>query len=394
MIKLSETFKTANRALLLHKGRTILTMLGVIIGVFAVVSLVSMGIGVQNYISDQFEAIGSNVVFVVPGKVDFSDDPAKSFGDIRLDQKHVDMLEKNATQYVESVSTNIAFGDSISYKTKNYYGTVYGVDPVIKDIYAIELDSGRFFSKNEANNKANVAVISPILVEELFKNVNPVGKKIKISDNVYEIVGTTKEKGQDFDEVVYIPDEKLIEDFNLDNITSIAIQAKSTDDIELAMKEVEFILLSDLDADDFSVIATSDILSSIQNVLGIMTAAVGAIAGISLLVGGIGIMNIMLVSVTERIKEIGLRKAVGAAPRDIAIQFMLEAILISVGGGMIGLLFGWFASLAARTFVRTEVPIWAVLLAFGFSVVVGVLFGTYPAIKASKKDPIEALRYE
>lgn len=394
MIKFTEVYRTSSTALLLHKGRTILTMLGVIIGVFAVVSLVSMGIGVQNYIQDQFESLGANVIFVMPGRIDFSDDPAKSFGNIQLEDKHIDILETYATEYIDAVSPNIVFGKNIDYKTKSYYGTVYGVTSNIQDIFNVDLESGRFFSDKEDKAKAKVAIISPLITEELFPNTNPIGKKIKVEDNTYEVIGTTKKKGQDWDEIVYIPYEKVRADFDVDTIASISVRAVDSDNMDLALKEVEFALLRDLEDDEFSVVSAEDILSSIQNVLGIVTAAIGAIAGISLLVGGIGIMNIMLVSVTERIKEIGLRKALGATPRSIALQFMLEAVMISVGGGLIGLLFGWLASLAAQPFVRAEVPLWAVGLAFGFSVLVGVLFGTYPAIQASKKDPIEALRYE
>nr|MBP7927818.1 FtsX-like permease family protein [Patescibacteria group bacterium] len=178
------------------------------------------------------------------------------------------------------------------------------------------------------------------------------------------------------------------------NFAGISVKARNADQIPQTISQIKLALLRDLEEDDFSVISTEDVLQSIQSVLQMLTAGIGAIAGISLLVGGIGIMNIMLVSVTERIKEIGLRKALGATPINIALQFLFESIMISVAGGSIGLFLGWGASRIAANFVRTEVPVWTAVLAIGFSVVVGVLFGTYPAIKASKKDPIEALRYE
>ncbi len=394
MISIIETIKSSHRALVLHKGRTALTMLGVIIGVFAVVSLVSVGIGIQNYVQDQFESLGANVVFVIPGKVGFTDDPSKTFGNIKFEDKHVELLRTFATDYIDEIAPNITFGKNIEYRTNKFYGTVYGVTSNTKEIFNIKIEKGRFFSDTEDKSKAKVAVISPNIVKELFSNANPIGKKIKIEDNDYEIVGITSKKGQDWDEIVYIPYKRVTEDFNTAVLSSITMSAKSSDVIELAIKEAKFALLRDLKEEDFSVVSAEDVLSSIQNVLGMLTAAIGAIAGISLLVGGIGIMNIMLVSVTERIKEIGLRKALGATSRDIALQFLFESVMIGVGGGSVGLLLGWLASFAGRAFVRTEVPFWAVLLAFGFSVLVGVIFGTYPAIKASKKDPIEALRFE
>ncbi|KKS18744.1 MAG: Efflux ABC transporter, permease protein [candidate division WWE3 bacterium GW2011_GWC1_41_7] len=182
--------------------------------------------------------------------------------------------------------------------------------------------------------------------------------------------------------------------FDVPFFSSIVAKVRNTENVDLATREIKIALLKDLKEEDFTVLSQSDILSSIQNILQILTIGIGAIAGISLLVGGIGIMNIMLVSVTERIKEIGLRKALGATQLDIAMQFLIESVFLSLGGGLIGLLLGWLGTYASRTFLRTEIPWWAVALAFGFSVLVGVIFGTYPAITAAKKDPVEALRYE
>ena len=177
-------------------------------------------------------------------------------------------------------------------------------------------------------------------------------------------------------------------------ISAIAIKAKDATNIELTTKEIKMALLRDLKSDEFTLMTQEDMLSSISSILGILTTALAAIAGISLLVGGIGIMNIMLVSVTERTREIGLRKALGATSFNIGLQFLVESVVISVSGGIVGLLLGWIATLIANNWIRAEVPIWAIILAFGFSLFVGIVFGTYPALKASKKDPIEALRYE
>lgn len=394
MIKIAEIYKSSQKALLLHKGRTALTMLGVIIGVFAVISLVSMGIGVQNYVTDQFESLGSNILFVMPGNADFTSDPANTFGRVKFEEKHTELIRRHAADYIELVSPSVRFSGTVEYKTKSYYSSIYAPNYQAQEVFDLSIQEGRYFTENEQDNEIRVVVLGPNVVDELFPNSSPINEKIKIEDVTYEIIGYTKKKGPDYDDNVYIPYTVAMDDFEIDNYQGIIVKAKSKDDIELAKKQVTLALLRDLDNDDFQILSPEDVLESINDILAILTAAVGAIAGISLLVGGIGIMNIMLVSVTERIKEIGLRKAVGASPRDIALQFLIESVMISVGGGAIGLLFGWLASLAARSVVRTQVPLWAILLSFMFSVLVGVVFGTYPAIKASKKDPIEALRYE
>jgi len=394
MIKIVEIYRSSSKALLLHKARTVLTMLGVIIGVFAVISLVSMGIGVQNYVSDQFESLGSNVMFIMPGNADFTDDPANIYGKVKFEEKHIELINRHAADYVEIVSPSVRFSGTVEYKTKSFYSSIYAPNHKAQEVFDLYVQEGRFFNEIEEKNKIRVVTMGPNVVEELFPNSNPIGKKIKIEDVSYEVIGYTKKKGADFDDNVYIPYTVSMEDFEIDNFQGIIVKVKSSQDVEIAKKQVTMALLRDLDQDDFQIISPEDILESIQSILAVLTAAVGAIAGISLLVGGIGIMNIMLVSVTERTKEIGLRKALGASPKDIAYQFLIESVMISVGGGLVGLLLGWLASLAARSVVRTQVPLWAVLLSFCFSVLVGAIFGTYPAIKASKKDPIEALRFE
>ncbi len=394
MSRLLEIYKTSNRSLLRHKGRTVLTMLGVVIGVFAVVSLVSMGIGVQNYVEDQFESIGSNVLFIAPSNAGFTEDPATLFGRLKFDERHIELIERYAGEYISVASPSVRFSGTVKYKTKSFYSSIYAPNYQAQEAFDLFVQEGRFFNESEQKNKNRVVLLGPNVVEELFPNANPIGKKIDVEGFNYEIIGYTQKKGQDYDDNVYIPYTTAMEDFEIENFTGMIVKVNRQEDVEIATKQVKMALLRDLDEDDFQIFSPEDILESIQKILSILTAGIGAIAGISLLVGGIGIMNIMLVSVTERIKEIGLRKAIGATSRDIALQFLMESVMISVGGGLIGLFFGWVVALAARSFVRTEVPIWAVLLAFGFSVLVGVIFGTYPAIKASRKDPIEALRYE
>ena len=393
-MNLIATFKTANKSLYSNKVRTVLTMLGVIIGVFAVVMLVAIGKGAQNYITDQFEALGSNLIFVSPGKAGFGNDPAARFSKNKLSEKHVNLIKLNAGSSVKEITPYVTSADNVKYKTKTYYASIVGVNEQAASTFNYKIEKGRFYSEVEVKNKKRVAVIGKSTITELFSNSNPIGKRIKIGDDNYEIIGTFAEKGQNFDDGIIIPYTSVMDTFDIKNFSSIVLKVKDENNIDFAMKQIELAVLRDLKQDDFSVLSQTDILSSIQNILSVLTTGIGAIAGISLLVGGIGIMNIMLVSVTERTREIGLRKAVGATPFNIAFQFLVESILLSVGGGTIGLIIGYLGSLAPRAYIRTEVPWWAVLLAFGFSVFVGIVFGTYPAIKASKKDPIESLRYE
>ncbi len=397
-----ETFATSLTALKANKARSFLTMLGVIIGVFAVVTLVSIGIGFQNYLKSQFDALGSNLIFVIPGKANFADDPAKSFTGNKLDEKHLELIEKYAGDFLKQsdtdgsylLSPSIRVGKSVEFKSKKYYGTLSAGNVNAQYIFNIKVADGRYFTNNEIKSKSRVAVLGPNVVAELFPNRSPIGQKVNIENIKYDVIGVLEKKSADFDDNIYVPYTSAMQDFDIKNFSSIALKSKNENNVQETMREVKTAMLHDLSDDRFSVLSQEDVLSSIQNVLKIVTTGIGAIAGISLIVGGIGIMNIMLVSVTERIKEIGLRKALGATSYNIALQFLMESVVLSVSGGGIGLLLGWLASLAARVYVQTAVPWWAVALSFGFSVLVGMIFGTYPAIQASKKDPIEALRYE
>jgi|694.fasta_scaffold00913_41 putative ABC transport system permease protein len=389
-----ETLNTALTALFANKARSILTMLGVIIGVAAVILLISIGRGVQNYITDQFEALGSNLLFVSPGNRAFGGDPAEAFSRNKLDEKHVRLIERYAADTVQYVTPYIASSGNVTYKTKTFNASFIGSNQDNLKIYNFELDKGRFFTRNEVRSNAKVAVLGPEIENDLFSNRPAIGEKIKIADDTYEIIGTLKPKGQNFDNTVVMPYTTLMDTLSIDKFSSVVVKSKDPTQIDLTMKQVELAVRRDLKEDEFNVLSQEDILSSIQNILGMLTLGLGAIAAISLIVGGIGIMNIMLVSVTERTKEVGLRKALGATPTNIAMQFLIESVLLSIAGGSLGILIGWLGSLAGRAYIRTEVPWWSILLAFSFSTLVGIIFGTWPAIKASKKDPIEALRYE
>lgn len=395
MIDVIEIIKTAFVALNSNRIRTSLTMLGVIIGVAAVILLISLGRGFQNYITDQFEALGSNLLFISPGKSNFGGDPAQRFSRNKLDERHVEMIEREDSDFISQVTPYISSGSNVKYKTKTYYSSVISTNELGFSIFNFEVDEGRYFTKNEVKANAKVVLLGKEVVDELFVNRSPIGEKIKLENGqTLEVIGTIKEKGQNFDDAISMPYTTAKEIFEIDKFSSIAMKANPDKNINQAIRKVKSTLLKDLKDDEFTVLSQSDVLSSIQNILGILTIGLGAIAAIALVVGGIGIMNIMLVSVTERTREIGLRKAIGATPFDIASQFLIESVFLSVGGGTVGIILGWALSFIGRAFIRTEVPFWAILLAFSFSAFVGIIFGTYPAYKASRKDPIEALRYE
>jgi len=393
-MNLYETFESANRALRANKVRSALTMLGVIIGVAAVILLISIGRGIQNFITDRFEALGSNLLFVTPGNRGFGRDPAEAFANNQLEEKHVKLIERYASEYIAELTPFVNLGKNAKYKTNTFQASIQAMNADGFEILNFTIDKGRSFDKNDVRTESKLVILGSEVLDALFGSTNPVDKDIKIDDTTFKVIGTFEKKGQGFDNAIVMPYTTAMSVFNVKNISNISMKVKNPKQIDIAMVQIQKSLLRDLKPDEFTILSQEDVLSSIQSILGMLTTGLGAIAGISLLVGGIGIMNIMLVSVTERTREIGLRKAVGATPSEIGVQFLIESTLLSVGGGIIGIVIGWGGSLIARNYIRTEVPWWAVALAFSFSAVVGIIFGTYPAAQASRKDPIEALRYE
>lgn len=399
-MKMEETFKTALRALNSNKLRSFLTILGVIIGVFAVVAMIALGRGLQNYITDQFNELGSNLLFVVPGNIEDTGfgqrDPSAFYSTNKLEEKHVDLIKTNLNEYSIKATPHISISEKVEYKTNSYLSQIEAVNYQSGDIFNYEMNGGKYFSKLDEKTNARVVVIGPLVVEELFPTKDPVGESVEVGDEKFEVIGTFKEKGRSYDQGCIMPYTTAKEVFGVDNISDISIKVKNSDDFEAVKRGINVTLRRDLSEEDFSIMSQEDILSSINEILQMLTIGLGAIAAISLLVGGIGIMNIMFVSVTERTREIGLRKAVGATPKVIGTQFLMESTLLSLGGGVIGLILGFVASFISKSQIglRTEIPWWAILLAFGFSALVGIVFGTYPAVQASNKDPIESLRYE
>lgn len=391
---MNEVLLTSLTSIRANKLRSFLTMLGVIIGVFAVVSMLSLGVGVQNYIANSFNSLGTNLLLVAPGRFNFRADPSNSFSRNKLEEKHVELIKRYASDVILAVSPSIRTGATIQYRDKEFFGTVIGINYDAINVTNYEVLQGRNISRTDEKAANKYALIGVETKKELFGADKALGKTIKINKESFTIIGEIAKKNQSYDQGVITPVTTVKEVFGIENYSNIAAKLKDPKDDTKARKIMEMALLRDLKADDFTVISQSELLASFQNILGLLTAGIGMIAGISLLVGGIGIMNIMLVSVTERTKEIGLRKAVGATPRVIVIQFLSEAIIISVAGGLIGILLAFLLTASIKSYIDASVPLYAIIIAFVFSVSVGAVFGTYPAIKAGKKDPIEALTFE
>lgn len=404
MIEFSEIIKLAFKSIKRNKGRTILTALGIIIGVASVILLTSLGQGLQQYVTDQFESLGANSIYVLPGQVGGSDGELSfgqgppNFAGSKLTLEHVDELSRYGGP-IKAAAAEIDMPALISYRGQDKFTTIAGISSQFGQIANIEIEQGRDLRASDIDNRRKVAILGQSIIEDLFGAADPLGKSITIGEERFEVIGIIKEIGtqsigMDINDFVAIPITVSQQMFGQDNVQNIMVQARSKDDVQDAQDATERILLRDLKTEDFSVVDSSSLLDTINSILGVLTAALGGIAAISLVVGGVGIMNIMLVSVTERTREIGLRKAVGAKQSDILTQFIIEAVTLSVFGGGIGVLIGWGGSIVINQFFPAVVTMWSVMLAFGVSAAVGIVFGVAPAIRASRLDPIEALRYE
>jgi len=400
------SFSIAIRAIFLNKTRAFLTMLGVIIGVGSVVLLTSIGTGLQLYVKDQFVALGTNVLFVVPGNP-FGENG--SFGNqeqtflestqAKLKIRYLDkILRDNRDVLKDGVATGVGLAEA-KYKNKSIKATLYGVGANYETVRHTKAEKGIWFTETDNAKSKRVVMLGAGIAEELFGQVDPIGKKIKLDGKSYQVSGVIEKTGggfggPSFDNYIYPPINTLFNDFDTELVDSFIIETKDESMIEEAKKKIETTLLKELDEDEFSVFDQTQLLDTIQSILGVLTAGLGGIAAISLVVGGIGIMNIMLVSVSERTREIGLRKALGATPNLIMLQFLIEAALLSIFGGLIGLIIAYLGSLAIQAYFPARVTMGAVVLAFSVSSIVGLIFGVAPARRAARLSPIEALRYE
>lgn len=401
-----EGFLMAWASLVANKMRSLLTMLGIIIGVAAVIALVSIGYGVRSQIQDSISSLGSNLLMVYPGAP--RTPGVRPTADSQKTLKLEDYTTISHLQDIDMASP-VSAGSSyvVIYTNKNWTTSVNGVNSDFQYINNWTVKSGRFITAPQVERRERVAVIGATVATNLFGTEDPVGKDIRIKNNPYKVIGVLESKGSgsfgnDQDDVIYIPYTTGMERLQgVDYLRMIYIKAKDGVDLDRLQTDVENILrvrhnIKNPELDDFNVRNMATIMATVEETTATMTLFLGAVAAISLVVGGIGIMNIMLVSVTERTREIGVRKALGATYRVIVMQFLIEAVVISLVGGAIGILVGIGASklIGALTSMKTVISMGPILLSFGFSMAIGLVFGLYPARKAAKLNPIDALHYE
>ncbi len=394
---LLETTQSALTAIFANRMRSFLTVLGIVIGVTSVILLISLVSGLQTYITSQIEGLGSNLLFVIPGRIG----GARSPGGVQANRLvYQDALNlKNRLSGEAKVSAAIQRNATLKFGSKNDRGAaVFGVEGNYPEIISLKITDGRFFKQSEDQSSKKVAVIGMTVKDTLFGEGKTLGKIIDVAGLKYIVIGTLGPRGSvfgiDFDNSIYVPFSTAQKQFGIDRLNTIYISALNSDEVKVVQDQAINILKRRLSEDEFTVQSQEQALSTIGQITNVLTAALGGIAAISLIVGGIGIMNIMLVSVTERTREIGLRKAVGAKSSDIRNQFLIEAMTLSGVGGIIGIILGFIISLIIGSFFTTTIPLWSVALSFGFSMLVGVIFGVAPAIRAARLDPIEALRHE
>lgn len=401
---LSETYT----ALSANKVRSGLTVLGIVIGISSVIALVSIGQGAQSSIQSSIQSLGSNLLVVTPGaQRSFGGAASAGRGSSRTLTTDDATAIASQVQNISATSPETAGRYQITAKGTNTNTTVEGATSAYPTVHNLQIDEGSFVSDQNNTTAAKVAVLGPTARDDLFGvGAEAVGQTIRINKLEFKVIGVTIAKGgsgfNNQDDMIYIPltsAQRYLA--GGDYVTSVSIQAQSADVMAQAQQDITDLLLSrhhitDPTQADFSILNQNDIISTASSVTQTFTLLLGAVAGISLVVGGIGIMNMMLTTVTERTREIGLRKAIGATSRDISRQFLVEAVALTLIGGLIGVVLGVLASLLVASFgvLQTSVSLTSILLAFGVSAGIGVAFGWYPARRAAALNPIEALRYE
>jgi len=409
MISLSETVRISFRSLWANKMRSALTMLGIVIGVAAVIAMLAIGTGASRKLEKEVNSVGSNLMIVMPG--------SRTQGGMRMGSGTQSTLTRKDAEAIVSECSAVAAvapvmrdGCQVVYGNQNWATSVQGTTAEILTVNDSVLQAGRNLSQQDVRNSTKVCIVGPTVVDNLFGGSNPIGEVIRIKKVPFTVIGVLVSKGQgpmgqDQDDVIYIPistaEKRLFGDRLPGTVGSIMVKGRSDKAMHRAEMQITDLLrqrhhISDAEDDDFSVRNLTQMLKMAEQFTKVMSLLLGAIASVSLLVGGIGIMNIMLVSVTERTREIGIRMAVGAKAGDIRLQFLIEALVLSLLGGLVGIAIGavcagLISHLAGWPIV---ISLWSIVLAVGFSGFIGVFFGYYPAYKASLLNPIEALRYE
>jgi len=389
-----------------NKVRSGLTILGIVIGIASVITMVGIGQGSKKSIETQIESIGSNLIMIMPGSQSVGGVRQSSGSSQTLTEEDVDILKEKVSS-IKAIAPAVTGNYQITAKANNTNTQVIGTTPDYTSVKNVTVESGSFFTENQVRSSAKVAVIGPDTRDDLFgEDANPIGQTIRINKVIFQIIGVTKAKGgsgfNNQDDIIYVP-MKTSQNYLAGNdyISNINITVTSQDEMTVAEEEITAALLEshgieNEDDADFRTMNQNDIISTASSVTSTFTMLLSSIAGISLLVGGIGIMNMMLTTVTERTREIGLRKAVGVRKFYINMQFLAEAVALTFIGGVIGVVLGLLASYIITTFfsVASDISLASILLAFGVSAGVGIIFGFYPARRAANLSPIEALRYE
>ena len=400
-------FKIAARALVRNKLRAILTMLGINIGVASVIAMLAIGEGSKRSITDEMSSMGTNMIMIMPNMQMRGGVSLGASSSMALKMSDVEAI-RNEAVYLSEVSPQVTASGQVIYGNQNTLTTVYGVSEEYLSIRKLTIASGRVFTSNEVRGMSKVCILGTTVVEDLFgEDADPVGVTIRIKNLPFTVIGVLEDKGesgmgQDQDDLILAPYTTVQRRIAaIDYINGIYASAVSEEKSTPAADEVSEILrrthkLKESEEDDFRVMSQSELLETVSSITDIMTYLLGAIAGISLLVGGIGIMNIMFVSVTERTREIGLRMSIGGRGQDILKQFLVESIILSILGGALGVIFGYLIAKGAGSLMNMNpfVTTRSVVLAFAVCFIIGVFFGWYPARKAANLNPIDALRYE
>ena len=409
MINIPSTIKISLRALRVNKMRSALTMLGIIIGVGAVITMLAVGSGARQRIGEQIASMGSNLLIVLPGTTTSGGARMGAGSQMTLSTSDAEAIQREcpAVLYVAPVLGGVV---QVIYGNQNWSTGVTGTTPAMLEVRDWPLSEGRPFAEEDVRSASKVCLLGQTVVDNLFGGIYPIGQVVRIKNVPFTVIGVLDRKGQspngqDQDDTIYIPvttaQKKIFGTTFPGMVRIIMVKAKGAEELSQAEKQITELLRQrhrtvQKQDDDFTVRNLTQMMQAAEESAKIMALLLGAVASVSLLVGGIGIMNIMLVSVTERTREIGIRMAVGAKTWDIRLQFLIEALILSLIGGGIGIVIGVSGSQVLSTIAGwpTIVSLFSIFLAFGFSGVVGIFFGFYPAMKASLLDPIEALRYE
>jgi putative ABC transport system permease protein len=385
-----------------NKVRTFLTSLGILIGVSSVVLLMAFGLGLKKYIADQFESLGTNLIIVLPGKI-FSNGRFRQGGSpavsIQFDEKDINLLKKiRKADYVVPVFTKAT---TLTAGTKSELSDIFITSADIFPVRNFTAELGRLFDKSDLDKRSKIVVMGPKIAEKLYgSSQNAVGQLVKINKQGFRIVGVLKSKGgggmggPDFDSFTYIPYTSAVSLNPGKKFVTFYIKAPNAEIIPEIKAEIKTTMLKRYKDDDFSIAEQTEILSAISSIFSILNLVLVAIAAISLIVGGIGIMNIMYVTVIERIREIGIRRALGATQKDILWQFLSESVILSLFGGVLGLSLSYIVVLIVQKWFPAYIDSYSVLISLGVSSAIGIIFGVFPARKAAMLSPIEAIRYE